>query len=207
MRFILAGTLVCLSLSITTSAQATTWDSLQITINGIGITNFSETAEGPAEAYSASYSTTLPPDGFTSGTIYLTEPAGTEPTGEISSTIPTLSKDSQGKPIDVSSLNYSDALTITKSGTTFSIYFVSDGASQSDLDNFVVATVLATLPETGLPQDVSSYFFPKGGGLVIVQSDALPLPAALPLFASGLGALGFLHWRRKRKTAQSAIAA
>jgi hypothetical protein len=26
-----------------------------------------------------------------------------------------------------------------------------------------------------------------------------PLPAALPLFASGLGALGFLSWRRKRK--------
>ena len=35
-----------------------------------------------------------------------------------------------------------------------------------------------------------------------VQSDAAsttPLPAALPLFASGLGALGLLSWRRKRK--------
>ena len=28
---------------------------------------------------------------------------------------------------------------------------------------------------------------------------ATPLPAALPLFASGLGALGLLGWRRKRK--------
>lgn len=28
-----------------------------------------------------------------------------------------------------------------------------------------------------------------------------PLPAALPLFASGLGALGFLGWRRKKKAA------
>jgi hypothetical protein len=28
-----------------------------------------------------------------------------------------------------------------------------------------------------------------------------PLPAALPLFASGLGALGLLGWRRKRKNA------
>ncbi len=27
-----------------------------------------------------------------------------------------------------------------------------------------------------------------------------PLPAALPLFATGLGALGLLGWRRKRKT-------
>ena len=30
---------------------------------------------------------------------------------------------------------------------------------------------------------------------------ATPLPAALPLFASGLGALGLLGWRRKRKAA------
>jgi hypothetical protein len=29
--------------------------------------------------------------------------------------------------------------------------------------------------------------------------DAVPLPAALPLFATGLGALGLLGWRRKRK--------
>ena len=30
---------------------------------------------------------------------------------------------------------------------------------------------------------------------------ATPLPAALPLFATGLGALGLLGWRRKRKVA------
>jgi hypothetical protein len=35
---------------------------------------------------------------------------------------------------------------------------------------------------------------------------ATPLPAALPLFATGLGALGLLGWRRKRKNA-AAIAA
>ena len=40
---------------------------------------------------------------------------------------------------------------------------------------------------------------------VSAQSDAeegvagVPLPAALPLFATGLGALGLLGWRRKRK--------
>jgi len=31
-----------------------------------------------------------------------------------------------------------------------------------------------------------------------------PLPAALPLFATGLGALGLLGWRRKRKAAAAA---
>jgi hypothetical protein len=33
---------------------------------------------------------------------------------------------------------------------------------------------------------------------------ATPLPAALPLFAGGLGALGLLGWRRKRKAAAAA---
>ena len=34
-----------------------------------------------------------------------------------------------------------------------------------------------------------------------------PLPAALPLFASGLGAMGLFGWRRKRKIAASLAAA
>ncbi len=34
-----------------------------------------------------------------------------------------------------------------------------------------------------------------------------PLPAALPLFATGLGALGLLGWRRKRKNAAAVAAA
>jgi hypothetical protein len=33
------------------------------------------------------------------------------------------------------------------------------------------------------------------------EVSATPLPAALPLFAGGLGALGLLNWRRKRKAA------
>jgi hypothetical protein len=46
----------------------------------------------------------------------------------------------------------------------------------------------------------------SGGG--VVESYAglgtltpTPLPAALPLFASGLGAIGFFGWRKKRKAA------
>ena len=31
-------------------------------------------------------------------------------------------------------------------------------------------------------------------------SDKTPIPAALPLMATGLGALGLFGWRRKRKT-------
>ena len=35
----------------------------------------------------------------------------------------------------------------------------------------------------------------------LTDLSAVPLPAALPLFASGLGVLGLLGWRRKRKAA------
>jgi hypothetical protein len=45
--------------------------------------------------------------------------------------------------------------------------------------------------------------FPNSDGpyqmLVTGNVATTPLPAALPLFASGLGALGLVSWRRKRK--------
>jgi hypothetical protein len=34
-----------------------------------------------------------------------------------------------------------------------------------------------------------------------VRINDVPLPAALPLFATGLGALGLLGWRRKKRAA------
>jgi hypothetical protein len=39
------------------------------------------------------------------------------------------------------------------------------------------------------------------GKLDYVAQSSTPLPATLPLFATGLGALGLLDWRRKRKAA------
>jgi len=45
------------------------------------------------------------------------------------------------------------------------------------------------------------------GTLALIEiGTATPLPAALPLFATGLGALGLLGWRRKRKGAAVAAA-
>ena len=40
--------------------------------------------------------------------------------------------------------------------------------------------------------------------LSVTLSAATPLPAALPLFVTGLGALGLLGWRRKKKAAMLA---
>jgi hypothetical protein len=42
---------------------------------------------------------------------------------------------------------------------------------------------------------------------IALTGGATPLPAALPLFATGLGALGLFGWRRKRKNAAAMAAA
>jgi hypothetical protein len=44
------------------------------------------------------------------------------------------------------------------------------------------------------------------GDTTFTAVTATPLPAALPLFATGLGALGLLGWRRKRKNAATIAA-
>lgn len=46
----------------------------------------------------------------------------------------------------------------------------------------------------------------SGGSVSVTPVSTTPLPAALPLFATGLGAMGLFGWRRKRK-ASDAIAA
>lgn len=43
----------------------------------------------------------------------------------------------------------------------------------------------------------------KGEWITSFSPEPVPVPAALPLLASGLGALGVMGWRRKRKQAQA----
>jgi len=71
-----------------------------------------------------------------------------------------------------------------------------------------------------IPLTVSAFVFPSGFNpspgsttLTVTVPDGLSLepatalPAALPLFATGLGALGLLCWRRKRKARVSLLGA
>ena len=44
----------------------------------------------------------------------------------------------------------------------------------------------------------------SGGQISGLSITAVPIPAALPLFGAGLGVLGLLGWRRKRKAAATA---
>jgi hypothetical protein len=54
----------------------------------------------------------------------------------------------------------------------------------------------------GLAPGATAYFALEGilnGATFTATPNAAPLPAALPLFAGGLGVMGLLGWRRKRK--------
>jgi hypothetical protein len=52
--------------------------------------------------------------------------------------------------------------------------------------------------EIGTPGTADIELYPTGN-VLLGSVSTTPLPAALPLFASGLGALGLFGWRRKRK--------
>lgn len=61
----------------------------------------------------------------------------------------------------------------------------------------------------GGPDGVNTRYF-TGGSASSRVSDAIgptPLPAALPLFASGVGGLGFVGWWRKRRVRPAKLAA
>ena len=98
----------------------------------------------------------------------------------------------------------SRALTFT---TTIPGFFNSFSVTSDNFNNGgITDTVSAdgsmvTLNWTGglVSMGVTNTFAATFAGSTVVPS--VPLPAALPLFATGLGALGLLGWRRKRKPA------
>jgi hypothetical protein len=85
-------------------------------------------------------------------------------------------------------------------------YYVADPSTAYNVyDNGYPNAILSTTAS----YDVNT---PFNGTYSIteIQSGSLsatPLPAALPLFATGLGGLGLLGWRRKRKSAAAIAAA
>jgi hypothetical protein len=119
--------------------------------------------------------------------------------------------DSGGSTVRTYTTSNSDpslfSLNLDPDGTSF----WTGGFSTGLLYQFDIATAAQlTVIDTGSGYynlfGVSVYGeYQAGGGGVGGGDSNTPLPAALPLFATGLGALGLLGWRRKKKAA--AIAA
>jgi len=74
-----------------------------------------------------------------------------------------------------------------------------NGAFSVDLTTLNFFGNIAETP--GIWQDIGIQFGLAADSILVVSDGETltPLPGALPLFASGLGALGLLGWRRKKK--------
>jgi hypothetical protein len=82
--------------------------------------------------------------------------------------------------------------TSTNVQTTFEAIFSTNFAGQTALS---LQTILNSQGTLDGPLSVEFLAGPFG------SSTSVPVPAALPLFATGLGALGLLGWRRKKAAA------
>jgi hypothetical protein len=128
-----------------------------------------------------------------------------------------------GDPSTVSSGDTNEAALYNQSLWVAALYWPGDQAAGSGSDQLTVywpgafpsATVVQNIDEGLYGSGADSGFFVQSTGskTVYLPSAATeydivvtPLPAALPLFATGLGALGVFSWRRKRKGAAVAAA-
>ncbi len=96
--------------------------------------------------------------------------------------------------------------------STFNVTPGQSGVISVDVTSFINAQIALNSPFAGFRvqwnSPPSNDFVSFGGDgsfestifPTLDVSNAVPLPAALPLFATGLGTLGLLGWRRKRKS-------
>ena len=89
---------------------------------------------------------------------------------------------------------------------TFS--FVNSPNSGIGTDSFAVVWNSTTGAATNMfytvPSGPTIFEFRTASVFSFTPVGTVPLPAALPLFATGLGALGLISWRRKRKAQAAA---
>jgi hypothetical protein len=97
------------------------------------------------------------------------------------------------------SVVYSTLDFLVNTGTTDTLaQFIATLLSETGNSNIVFAADVQD-PSTG---NTGAIGFGLAG--TVGTTSVTPLPAALPLFASGAGVLGFLNWRRKRKAIATA---
>jgi hypothetical protein len=94
-------------------------------------------------------------------------------------------------------------ISFTVNGLSGSDYISGSKRLLQDFSGSIVAYVLAVLSgqeylmTVHLNKDVAN----DNITFVSASVSSVPIPAALPLFAAGLGAMGFMGWRRKRRAA------
>jgi hypothetical protein len=86
-------------------------------------------------------------------------------------------------------------------GSDYTSSFISGPDTTCCGADNILSSIAPYVDSSGIAFDV----FSGGDPTVLVTSSSgtltpTPLPAALPLFAGGLGAMGLFGWRRKRKT-------
>jgi CHRD domain len=135
--------------------------------------------------------------GLTTGTTAshihcCTVSAGTGTVG-VATTTPTFA----GFPLGVTSGTYHNVLDLTSASSYNPAFVTANGGTTAGAE----AALLAGLAADKAYLNIHTTQFPGGeiSGFLVT-----PLPAALPLFATGLGALGLLGWRRKRKAQAAA---
>jgi hypothetical protein len=98
----------------------------------------------------------------------------------------------------------SDVLTFSYTGGGAGGVATLTGSFVSDLDpgGNLLVPIGATLVSEGSPFTFNNTNITASA---VSDVDAVPLPGALPLFATGLGALGLLGWRRKKKVQAAAV--
>ena len=97
---------------------------------------------------------------------------------------------------------YNYGLVGEDAASAYEIYIIFPNALGAGAFDPVASVQLVEL-DPGVIYTASGSQVSGGAGPV----SATPIPAALPLFATGLGAMGLLGWRRKRKNAAALAAA
>lgn len=127
--------------------------------------------------------------------VYYTSYFATNTTNPITITFPTAITDFF---LDVyNGETYSDQFTVSDNlGNTNTVTLTSNGNGGNALIAFPAAGNVVTISTTDPNFDFSidNLGFDQG-----LSPNPTPIPAALPLFATGLGAMGLFGWRKKRK--------